>query len=443
LKQTLAELSKFGPPPQAKGNAYESDPFVRIYSDICGAFAYVGDEVGLRRAISIGTDPRGDPYMEWTRRQTVNMLVRAGRDDDGISATNTATDLAERLNLLCVIAEASADAGRRPTSEKALVLARRIAPAVDREREEDAGGRRRLAAGLIAADQLDEAVQIARSLPVRPRAPVEARLAAAFAVAGDRTNALRHAELAVNSLAKTGWVEHRLDIREIGEYLARAGEQAPVAALVKVASGAKVAPKTRGELNDPQPIVIPPIPTWGQEFSIQCHTGLALGFAKAGNRASAQIHIKLAEDVIQQVDPGPVRIRWYDKIHIPVVEALYDRGSVADAITIANTFPQKDSRGESDTQNLKVTVGYAYLKAGDVERAWAVWREAPDPRWLVVQYLAESGRLRQLPQELAARTTPFERCLGCLFVAQWLGNDGTTRPTAPSSQKAATRTGSG
>jgi hypothetical protein len=437
LKRTLAELNGSNPAPQAKDYAHINDRIVQAYSDLAGAFARVGDEEGLRRAITIATDKtRAGQVVDTMRERVARSLARAGRDDDAIAMANTISRVDNRLDALLFVATTAGQAGRKAASDKAFMLARRLTAPVDQaSAKTSAAGRQQLSRALMAVGQLDEVGRLAKSLPDEARAQVEAQLAVRSRERSDE--ARRHAQFAVDALRKAGWSGYNGNVPNVTEDIVLAGAKEPLASLLKLINEAKAAPMEQYDRDAPVPAGFVNI-SRGQSFAIGCHAGLARGFARARNADAAREHLRLAEEIVRSADAGPLAINWYKQVHLPVVAALIDADLPLDAIALVKTVPQGPTRGENPqtvdflARDVKRQLAIAYFKAGDVPAGMAAWQGRDTPTSLLTDHAIKTSTLGALLEGSAGDTRP-ARCARYLHVAKRLSGSAGAGPATTQS----------
>jgi hypothetical protein len=285
LRRTLNELLAQTPPAGLKGWAYAKHPIVVAYANLAGAYAWVGDVQGMRRAMTVASDRSrsgGDgaaDSLDELRVATVESLIRADRFDDALAIARDLSD------------------ARREVAAKRVAGAREALQSREREAHQ------------VRADL----ARIEETLDTDPNVSVNAGNVAMRAVL---TN-----------------------------------DQETLATLDHAIAQAKQARSPRAtdpNMATPGTVMLTP----GQNLTLSLFAGTALGNAMTGDAAAARRQLEVAATYLRSIDRQPLALAWYRNWHVPVVQALIERGQADDALAIAESFPTKAQR-PSDASTAK------------------------------------------------------------------------------------------
>jgi hypothetical protein len=103
LRRTLNELRAQTPPAGLTGQAYAQHPIAVAYANLAGAYAWIGDMQGMRRAMTVASDrSRGGgrgaaDALDELRIAAVESLMRAERFDDALAIARDLPDAQREL----------------------------------------------------------------------------------------------------------------------------------------------------------------------------------------------------------------------------------------------------------------------------------------------------------------------------------------------------------
>jgi hypothetical protein len=284
---------------------------------------------------------------------------------------------------------------------------------------------------LVRAERFDDALAIARDLPEGQRAIAAKRVADAREAFQSRELDAQQVRADLARIEKTLGTDPNVSANA-GTVAMRAvltNDREALAALAHVIAQAKLARPPRGMvpgMATPGTVMLTP----GQNLALTLYAGTALGNAMAGDVAGARQQLDTAATYLRSIDRQPLALAWYRNWHVPVVQALIERGQATDAVAIAESFPTKAQR-PSDASTAK-------WELDGLQRVLANARAAASRQRDEASRLDDGGtpgvidsrNFPKLARTIDQGVSPSERCRANLAVA--------LRITQPARSKAST-----
>jgi hypothetical protein len=138
LRRTLYELRAQTPPATLAGPAYAKHPIAVAYANLAGAYAWIGDVEGMRRAVTVASDRSRSSgggatnALDELRVAAVESLIRAERFEDALAIARDLPDAQREVAAKQVAVAREAFQSRERTLSRSartsLELRRRSAP---------------------------------------------------------------------------------------------------------------------------------------------------------------------------------------------------------------------------------------------------------------------------------------------------------------------------
>ncbi|MGB7160955.1 MAG: hypothetical protein WBD40_23035 [Tepidisphaeraceae bacterium] len=448
LSSTLEE-AKALKPPTTNGYPYVNDRTVNVYASLVPFFAQAGDEEGMRRAISIATDPSHEAGpdakslpLDGNRGSIAKELARIGRDAEALTLANSTRVPRDRVAALIAIAVEAAQAGRTDASNRAFAAASQAANVA--EKAQKGMGFRPLAYGYLDAGDFVKALEIGQSLEDESRASFLSQVAVKHSKAGRGPEAAKYAQLATTIIVEGGWQRFAGGGggKAVAMGVAEADDRASRARLERCAKDSISAPA--GPRNDYQ-LPADMAPPKGrhfrpsESFAMDIYAGLAIGAARRGDAGAAKRYLLANEQLVRSIVNGPPGLLWYKDLPLPVASDLKSAGQAREALAIIDTFPTTLRPDESSIPSLKFhlqslknnCVGF-YVDAGDFDRAAKLYQAAHGklPPVFAAARVRE-GQLAPLLLEVKRIATPEGRCMAYAIAATELANFSRKPMSAP------------